>query len=53
MAMSNLKLVLWNMEWLDDLFKPTEKNQPAVFRPDHEKAAHSFDATVKQRRDDL
>ena len=53
MTMSNLKLVLWNMEWLDDLFKPTEKNQPAAFRPDHEKAPHSFDATVKQRRDDL
>ena len=26
--MSNLKFVLWNMEWLDDLFKPTNKIKP-------------------------
>ena len=51
--MSNLKLVLWNMEWLDDLFKPTKKNEPAQFRPDDEEAPHSFKVTVKQRRDDL
>ncbi|MDD1750040.1 MAG: hypothetical protein LUO89_09205 [Methanothrix sp.] len=49
--MSNLKLVLWNMEWLDDLFK--KGNQAAQFRPDDEKTPHSSQTTVKQRRDDL
>lgn len=51
--MSNLKLVLWNMEWLNDLFKATKENQPAQFRSDNEKPPHSSDTTVKQRRDDL
>jgi hypothetical protein len=49
--MSNLKLVLWNMEWLDDLF--TKDDQAVKFRPDDEKTAHSSGSTVKQRRDDL
>jgi endonuclease/exonuclease/phosphatase family metal-dependent hydrolase len=48
--MSNLKLVLWNMEWMNDLF--TKDDQAAQFLPDGEKTAHSS-ATVKQRRDDL
>jgi len=49
--MSNLKLVLWNMEWLDDLF--SKDDQAVKFRPDDEKTAHSSGSTVKQRRDDL
>ena len=30
--MSTLKFVLWNMEWMNDLFGPND--QPAAFRPD-------------------
>jgi endonuclease/exonuclease/phosphatase family metal-dependent hydrolase len=49
--MANLKLVLWNMEWLNDLFV---KDAAAVqFRPDNEKTKNSPNSTVKQRRDDL
>lgn len=49
--MPNLKLVLWNMEWLNDLFVPDA--QVAQFRPDNEKTQHEAESTVKQRRDDL
>ena len=49
--MSNLKLVLWNMQWLNDLF--VADSQAAQFRPDNQKTQHSPDSTVKQRRDDL
>ena len=49
--LSNLKFVLWNMEWLDDLF--AKDDQAVQFRPDDEKAPHSSGTTVKQRRDDL
>ncbi len=49
--MPNLKLVLWNMEWLNDLF--VADTQAAQFRPDNEKTQNSYDSTVKQRRDDL
>jgi endonuclease/exonuclease/phosphatase family metal-dependent hydrolase len=49
--MPNLKLILWNMEWLNDLF--VCDTQAAQFRPDNEKTQHSPDSTVKQRRDDL
>lgn len=48
--MATLKLVVWNMEWLNDLF--VAENKPAAFRPDTDKTGHS-DATVKQRCDDL
>jgi endonuclease/exonuclease/phosphatase family metal-dependent hydrolase len=55
--MSELKLVCWNMEWLNDLFKEDEKQgkteKPPVFRADGDKAAHNKDATVRQRRDAL
>ncbi len=49
--MSNLKLVLWNLEWLNDLF--VSDSQVTQFRPDTERTQHSKDSTVKQRRDDL
>jgi len=49
--MTNLKLVLWNMEWMDDLF--VKDSQAVQFRPDDEKTPHSSDVTVKQRRDGL
>lgn len=48
--MSNLKFVLWNVEWMNDLF--TKDEQAVQFLPDGEKTAHSS-ATAKQRRDDL
>lgn len=49
--MSTLKFVLWNMEWMNDLFGPNDG--PAVFRPDNERPFHTPEATVRQRRDDL
>lgn len=49
--MSTLKFVLWNMEWMNDLFGPND--QPAAFRPDNEKPAHHKSATIRKRRDDL
>jgi endonuclease/exonuclease/phosphatase family metal-dependent hydrolase len=49
--MSTLKFVLWNMEWMNDLFGPND--QPAAFRPDEEHPFHHPGATVRQRRDDL
>ncbi|OPY55201.1 MAG: Endonuclease/Exonuclease/phosphatase family protein [Methanosaeta sp. PtaU1.Bin112] len=48
--MSNLKFVLWNMEWMNDLFAKDDRS--AQFLPDGEKTTHSS-ATAKQRRDDL
>jgi len=49
--MSDLKMVVWNMEWMNDLFGPND--QPAQFRPNDEPTVHNKKATVKQRRDDL
>ncbi|MEW6387065.1 MAG: endonuclease/exonuclease/phosphatase family protein [Thermodesulfobacteriota bacterium] len=49
--MPSLKLVLWNMEWMNDLFGPND--QPPAFKPDQDKTAHNPQATVRQRRDDL
>ncbi len=49
--MSDLKFVLWNMQWLNDLF--TKDDQVVSFRPDEEKTSHSSSTSVKQRRDDL
>jgi len=47
-----LRLLLWNMEWLNDLF--VAGNGAAAFRPDHEKPAHaSGSTTVLKRRKDL
>jgi len=49
--MSALEIVLWNMEWMNDLFGPND--QPAAFRPDNERPFHSPGSTIRQRRDDL
>lgn len=46
--MANLKLMVWNMEWMNDLFAGN-----GLFRPDSEKTQHNGAATVKQRRDAL
>lgn len=37
--------MVWNMEWMNDLF-----NEQGNFRPDDEKTQHAKDANVKQRR---
>ncbi|MEA4906894.1 MAG: hypothetical protein VB089_04700 [Anaerolineaceae bacterium] len=49
--MPELKMVLWNMEWMNDLFGPND--QPAAFKPDDDHPAHDSGATIRQRRDDL
>ena len=49
--MSTIKLVLWNVEWMNDLF--VSNAGPAAFRPDDERPFHNPEATVRQRRDDL
>lgn len=49
--MSTITMVLWNMEWLNDLF--IAGDQAAQFRPDQDKAQHAPDSTIRQRRDDL
>lgn len=49
--MSTVKFVLWNMEWMNDLFVPND--QPVAFRPDDERPSHHADATIRQRRNDL
>ena len=47
----SLKFVVWNMEWMNDLFGPNDL--PPAFRPDDERPFHTPGATVRQRRDDL
>ena len=47
-TMANLKLMVWNMEWMNDLFAGN-----GLFRPDNEKTQHNSAATIKQRRDAL
>jgi hypothetical protein len=47
----SLKLVLWNMEWIDDLFVSNEG--PSAFRPDDTVPVHHSRATVWKRRDHL
>lgn len=49
--MAEVKLVSWNMEWMNDLFGPND--EPAAFRPDDAKPQHSSSTTVRKRRDDL
>ncbi len=46
--MATLKLMLWNMEWMNDLF-----GQNGQYRPDAEKTQHMPSATVKHRREHL
>lgn len=43
-----LKLLVWNVEWMNDLFD-TQGN----FKPDDEKPYHTPGSTVAQRRNDL
>lgn len=49
--MSDLKLLVWNMEWMNDLFGPND--EPPAFRPDGDKPQHNSDTTVKVRREHL
>ncbi len=49
--MSTVKLVIWNMEWMNDLF--TAGDGPASFREDDVTPQHSPKTTVRRRRDDL
>lgn len=49
--MASIHLVVWNMEWMNDLF--SEGSGAAAFRPDNAKPAHSTNSTVLQRRKDL
>ena len=44
--MATLKLLVWNMEWMNDLFAGN-----GLFKPDADKALHMPSATVKQRRE--
>ena len=46
-----LRLVTWNVEWMNDLFGPNDR--PPAFRPDDEEPYHTPGSTVRQRRDDL
>jgi endonuclease/exonuclease/phosphatase family metal-dependent hydrolase len=50
-AVPDLDLLLWNVEWMNDLFGPND--EPVAFRPEGETPAHHPNATVKERRDDL
>lgn len=50
--MATLKLLCWNVEWMNDLF--VAGNGPAAFRPDGEKPGHGGSgSTVKLRREHL
>ncbi len=49
--MTPVKLVTWNMEWMNDLF--TAGSGPAAFRADDAVPQHNKEATVRRRRDDL
>ena len=50
--MSTIKLLCWNVEWMNDLFTAGTTG-PAAFRPDNEKPLHNPDTTVKTRREHL
>lgn len=48
----DLRLLVWNMEWMNDLFGANDA--PAAFKPDDAKPQHSRDGvTVKMRREHL
>jgi hypothetical protein len=49
--MPNLRLVVWNMEWMNDLYGPNDL--PPAFKADDDRPFHKQKATVRQRRDDL
>ncbi len=44
-------LLVWNMEWMNDLFGPND--QPPAWRPDNHVPQHAPGTTVRERRDDL
>jgi endonuclease/exonuclease/phosphatase family metal-dependent hydrolase len=46
--MASIKLMVWNMEWMNDLF-----GAAGSFRADDDKTQHMPSATVKQRREAL
>ncbi|MDX2048305.1 MAG: hypothetical protein SFU87_16060 [Chitinophagaceae bacterium] len=46
--MAAIKLLCWNMEWMNDLF-----DSNGNFHPDNHKPQHSPDTTVKTRREHL
>lgn len=50
--MTDTNFLLWNVEWMNDLFVPGGKS-PAGFRPDDEVPTHHAGATVRERRDHL
>src|SRR4030095_6026812 len=49
--MSTIKLLCWNVEWMNDLF--TAGSGAAAFRPDSKRPQHTTDTTVKTRREHL
>lgn len=49
--MATIKFVLWNVEWMNDLFGPND--QPPSFKPDTAHPQHHLKATVRKRRDQL
>ena len=49
--MTELSFLLWNMEWMNDLF--VSNDEPPAFRPDDDEPAHHRGATVRERRDHL
>lgn len=49
--MDNIKVVVWNMEWMNDLF--TGDGEAVAFKGDNESAAHGHGASIRQRRNDL
>jgi hypothetical protein len=38
--MPDLKFLLWNMEWMNDLFVSGEEDDPAEFMPDDAVSSH-------------
>ena len=46
--MATIKVLCWNMEWMNDLF-----DEKGNFHPDSHKPVHSQDTTVKVRRNQL
>jgi endonuclease/exonuclease/phosphatase family metal-dependent hydrolase len=49
----DLRFLLWNMEWMNDLFASGEEDDQPAFRPDGDEPAHHRGATVRERRDHL
>jgi endonuclease/exonuclease/phosphatase family metal-dependent hydrolase len=46
----DLKFLLWNMEWMNDLFVSGEEDDPAEFMPDDAVPSHHRGTTVRERR---